>query len=289
MAVRLEGRPIAITGASSGIGAATAIECARAGMPVALLARRAERLEEVAAQVRELGGRAVCVPGSVESPADCERLIEACVGEFGSVYAVFANAGIGCERSVERMTEQELRRVFEVNFFGSLNAVRPALPRMIGAGEGHVLFCSSCLSKLAVPYHAAYCATKSCQEIFARSMRGELRPLGVHVSSVHPIGTRTEMYDGIDRDKPRGSRLSSGPDMFIQPASRVGRAVVWSLRRPNLFGGEAWTSLLGRVLFAGANAAPGLSERVMDRIVSGRMRRKEARQAQIQSEGDAGA
>ncbi len=277
MAIRLEDRPIAITGASSGIGAATAVECARAGMPVALLARRADRLEEVAARVRELGGRAVCVPGSVEDAGDCERLIEVCEHEFGSVYAVFANAGIGCEASVARMGEAEMRRVFEVNFFGSMNAVRPALVRMRARGEGHVLFCSSCLSKLAVPYHAAYCATKSCQEIFARSMRGELRPEGIHVSSVHPIGTRTEMYDGIDRDKPEGSRLAGGPDLFIQPASRVGRAVVWSMRHPTLFGREVWTSLPGRAVLGLAHAAPGISERVMDRIVSARMRRKESR------------
>lgn len=275
MAVNLEGRPIAITGASSGIGAATAVECARAGMPVAILARRADRLEEVAERVRALGGRAVCVPGSVEDTADCERLVEACEREFGSVYAVFANAGIGWEESVAQMSDADMRRVFEINFFGSMNTVRPALERMLKAGEGHVLFCSSCLSKIAIPYYAAYCSTKSCQEIFARAMRCELGGTGVRVSSVHPVGTRTELFDVIDRDSPRGSRLSGRPEAFVQPASRVGRAVVWRLRRPDALTGEVWSSLPGRVALGLAHAAPALSERVICRLVAGRLRRKE--------------
>jgi len=274
--VDIRGRAIAITGASSGIGAAAAVECARAGMGVALLARRADRLEEVAARVRALGGRAVCVPGSVERVEDCRRLVDECVREFGSIHAVFANAGIGYEGSFPEMSDEDLRRVFEVNFFGSINAARPAVERMRAQGSGHVLFCSSCLSKITLPYYGAYCATKACQEVFARTMRSELKGSGIHVSSVHPIGTRTELFDGLERDSPRGNRLSKGPDYFLQPAERVGRAVVWSLRHPHR---EVWTGLAVRVGFTIAHAAPGLTDRVVGALVAKRLRMGQPRSA----------
>ncbi|MEZ6242144.1 MAG: SDR family oxidoreductase [Phycisphaerales bacterium] len=267
--VDIRGKAIAITGASSGIGAATAVECARAGMDVALLARRADRLDEVAQRVRALGARAVCVPGSVEKAEDCERLIEACVQEFGSIHAVFANAGIGYEGSFAEMSDADLRRVFEINFFGSMNAVRPAIERMKAQGSGHVLFCSSCLSKITLPYYGAYCATKTCQEVFARTMRAELKGAGLRVSSVHPIGTKTELFDALEKGSPRGNRLSKGPDYFLQPAERVGRAVVWCLRHPQR---EVWTGLAVRVAFAVMHATPGLTDRVIGALVTKRLR-----------------
>src|SRR5437868_6360217 len=93
--IDLTGKPIAITGASSGIGLATALACARAGMPVALAARREDRLQEAVAKIRGEGGKAIAVRADVDSPQDCRALVERTVAELGSIYAVFANAGYG--------------------------------------------------------------------------------------------------------------------------------------------------------------------------------------------------
>ncbi|MFN4166646.1 MAG: SDR family NAD(P)-dependent oxidoreductase, partial [Ferrovibrio sp.] len=148
----LTGLPIAITGASSGIGAATALACARAGMPVALAARRIDRCEELAEQIRRQGGRAIAVEADVVDSAACQRLVDRTIEAFGSIYSLYANAGYGIESAVDATSDAELRRIFEVNFFGTMNAIRPALPHMKAARRGHILICSSCLAKIAVPY-----------------------------------------------------------------------------------------------------------------------------------------
>lgn len=267
MSIDLHDKPIAITGASSGIGRATAIACARAGMPVAVLARRAERLQELRDEIHAFGGRAVTLPGSVENPADCLALIERTQSAFGSIYAVFANAGYSLEEPAVDMTEQAIRRMFEVNFWGSLNVVRPALAAMRSAGSGHVLFCSSCLSKITMPAYGCYSATKACQDHFARSMRLELRGSGVFVSSVHPIGTRTELFDKkISAEGEVTSVPNHAPDWLMQSPERVARAVVRCLRKPR---GEVWTSTPTRLAFSLATLCPGLADRVLARAFRG--------------------
>jgi len=257
MTVDLTGKPICITGASSGIGAATAIACARAGMPVALMARRAEKLETVAARIREIGGTALVQPGDVNSPEDCLALLDRAESEFGPVYAAFANAGYGIETEAWSQPEQSIRDMFETNFYGSLNLVRPALKRFVDRGAGHALLCASCLSKLAVPHYAAYSASKAAQDHFARAIRHELAPRGVAVSSVHPIGTDTEFFDTAaqNSDNPRLlPKIRTG----LQPPSKVADAIVRQLRRGR--GGEVWTSLPARTLFGLANTFPALAD-----------------------------
>jgi short-subunit dehydrogenase len=267
--VDLTGKPIAITGASSGIGRATAIACARAGMPVAVGARRADRLQELVAEITAFGGRAIAVPTDVANPADCRRLIDATVESYGSIYAVFANAGYAFEKPVIESSDAELRAIFETNFWGTLSTIRPALERMLPVRSGHVLICSSVLSKLAVPFHAAYSATKACQDHFARALRAELRGTGVHISSVHPIGTRTELFQ--ESEARSGGRLAPRtPDALKQPPERVARAVVRCLRRPK---GEVWTSLPARLAAGLSVAFPNLTDFVIDRMADRAKRR----------------
>jgi NAD(P)-dependent dehydrogenase (short-subunit alcohol dehydrogenase family) len=265
VAIDLRGRPIAITGASSGIGRATALACAAAGMPVAVLARRAERLAEVCGQIERGGGRAIAVPGSVEDPADNERLVARTVESFGSIYAVFANAGYSVEAACTDMPVEEIRRMFEVNFFGSLDVVRAALAPMRAAGRGHALFCSSSLSKITMARYGCYSATKACQDMFARSMRLELRGTGVFVSSVHPIGTRTELFAAKGGDAGESAGVPNHtPGWLMQPPERVARAVVGCLRRPR---GEVWTSGLARAAIGLGVMMPGVADRVLGRMV----------------------
>ncbi len=268
--IDLRNRPIAITGASSGIGAASAFACAKRGMPVALMARRADKLETIAKTIADAGGRAIVVPGSVDDPEACERLIDETVSAFGSIYSVFANAGYGVEIPSCDISDADLRDIFEVNFFGSLNVTRPALEHMRRAGEGHLMFCSSCLSKISLSYYGAYSATKACQDHFARSMRLELRTKGIAVSSVHPIGTRTEFFDSAAA---RGGDLKIAdqkPNMFMQSPERVARAVVKRLRKGR--GGEIWTSLPVRTALGVSVMFPGITDRTLAFLLTKRER-----------------
>ncbi|HVU63751.1 MAG TPA: SDR family NAD(P)-dependent oxidoreductase [Phycisphaerales bacterium] len=272
MSIDLSGRPIAITGASSGIGAATAIACARAGMPVALGARRTDKLDAIAAQIRAAGGRALTLAADVTRPEDCKALVDACVREFGSIYAVYANAGYGEESALHLMPDERVRAMFETNFFGSLNVIRPALEHMLrnpgppSQPRGHILWCSSCLARMSLPNYSIYCATKASQAHAATAMRHELRPQGVHVSSVHPIGTRTEFFEQVQR-RAGGERTTiTLPRHFYQTPEFVAKKTVQCLRRPR---GEVWTGLSGvsvRTAMALAAMFPGMADWALARI-----------------------
>lgn len=284
MPIELGGKPIVITGASSGIGAATAIACAAAGMPVALGARRQDRLNEVVEVIRKRGGRAVAVETDVTNPASCAALIDAAVREFGSLYAVYANAGYGDEVAVDAMSDERMRAIFETNFFGTLNTIRPALPhlrRNPGPHRGHVLICSSCLARMAIPYYGAYSATKAAQAHIGRAMMFELEPEGIHVSTVHPIGTRTELFDLIAvRSAQNGGAaqiIAHTPDRFMQTPEYVANKTLACLRRPRA---EVWTGFRGGFVRFGTAVctfAPWMGDWVLRGMVKRRL--AEARKA----------
>ncbi len=265
--ILLDERSILITGASSGIGAATAVACAKRGMAVALVARRAEKLEELGELIRSTGGRAVEVACDVADAAACEEAVERTREAFGGVYAVFANAGYGYEAPAIEETDERLRRIFEVNFFGSTNIIRPSLALMREAGEGHVLLCSSILSKFTLPHYSAYSATKAAQDHLGRALRFELKGSGIYCSTVHPVSTQTEFFDGV-RERSEIPRKQKAERKWPKPqtSERVAAAVVDTLVSPK---GEVWTSFTGRMAAALVTACPGLGDRLLLRA-SGR-------------------
>lgn len=254
MTIDLRGLPIAITGASSGIGLATALACARVGMPVVLAARRIDRLDSGVKQITSAGGRAIAVPCDVTNPEDCERLMHAAEDAFGPLYSVFANAGYGIEGPVLDVPDDAMRSIFETNFYGTLHTIRPAMKRFLARKRGHVLICSSCVSKAGIPYLSAYSATKAAQDHIGRALRVEVAQSGVHVSTVHPIGTDTEFSEVVTK-KSTGPRRARAPKAFRQTSEQVAEAVVRCLRRPK---GEVWTSIPAKVVAAISVVTPGI-------------------------------
>lgn len=262
MPIDLRDKPIIITGASSGIGRAAAIACARAGMPVLLNARRHERLDELAREIQADGGRAKPHAADVAEEGVNESLVENCVSTFGSVYAVLANAGFGFEAPTHALDEARLRRIFEVNFFATMRLIHAAVPPMLDARAGHVLVTSSCIGKLPVPYFGAYCATKASQWHMTAALRWELASRGIHASSVHPVGTKTEFFDRareMSKPPPHGGATLAdhSPQWLMQRSETVAKAIVNCLRRPK---DEVWPAAARFVQFgmAFANAFPRL-------------------------------
>ncbi|CAN5855243.1 SDR family oxidoreductase [soil metagenome] len=282
MAIDLRGKVIAISGASSGIGAATAIECARAGMKVALGARRLERLQTLAERIRRDGGEALAVQLDVADAPACVAFIAQTVEMFGGLHAVFANAGYGVEQSMIEMPEAELRQIFEVNFFGSLNLVRPAVKHMLaqpapahGARRGHVLICSSCLAKMTIPFYGAYSATKAAQHHVGQALRLELEPKGIAVTTVHPISTESEFFDAVKRVSGTESLSHSSPGIMTQTPAFVGKRVVARLKRPRP---ELWPGVRGVMVRTGMSLSallPGTTDFVLRGMVKRRFRREE--------------
>jgi short-subunit dehydrogenase len=278
---------IIITGASSGIGAATARACARAGMDVVLAARRVDKLDAVAEEVRGLGRKALTVACDVTVDADVAALYERAWETFGRIDAVFANAGYGLFGTVMETDLQTHRDIFETNYYGTLRTIREAVPYLKktdanhpagdpgpgnpesgnpGAGLSHILICSSVASEIGVPKFGAYCATKAAQDSVAGAMRGELVDQGIVVSSVHPIGTKTEFGERArefslhEREAERGST----PKALSQTADHVAKRIVRCLARPRP---EVWPSPVSRFAVAAATACPRFGAWVMKRYM----------------------
>lgn len=260
--VELEGKPIIVTGASSGIGQAAAISCARVGMPVALFARSADKLESVKEQIERDGGKAIAVVGAVEDVDANSELIAKAEEAFGDVYGAIANAGYGIEAECASMDIEQIREIFEVNFYGSLNLVQPMVAQFRQRGVGHAMMISSGLSKIGLPYYGAYCATKAAQDHFCRAMRLELAGSGVMVSSVHPVLTKTQFHASAGARSEGGLKI--GRSARMQSAETVSDAIVRCLHKPK---GEVWTSWPSRIGLGISVMMPGVTDWALGRMV----------------------
>jgi short-subunit dehydrogenase len=260
----LAGRVAAITGASAGIGRATAIHLASRGMAVALLARRADRLADVARAIESAGGRARAIPGDVTREEDHAAFVEAAVRAFGRLDVMICNAGIGFHGAIDDTAADVMRRLIDVNVLGTFFASRAALPVFRRQGHGHLVIVSSIVGQRGIGFMSGYSATKAAQVGFAESLRAELRGTGIHVSVVFPISTVTEFLDAMRRDF--GHAVSGlGPK---QTADDVARAIADCLERPRA---EVYPHLVSRGLVLLNAIAPGLTDRVVQKY--GRRRR----------------
>src|SRR5262245_43328598 len=143
MGADLKDRVVIITGASSGIGAATAVACGRNGMAVVLASRNERRLRAVAQAVAEAGGKALVVPTDVCDPEQIEELTRKSIAHFDRIDVLVANAGLGYPRPVQLATDADLRSIVAVNLLGAIRSVRSVLPSMLHRGAGHVIVVTS--------------------------------------------------------------------------------------------------------------------------------------------------
>lgn len=264
----LRGGVAVITGASSGIGAATAVACGREGMRLALGARRTDRLERVAAEVRAAGGEARVVPTDVRDEAAVRALVDGTVSAWGRLDVLVNNAGVGMLAPVARTSAAEFDAIMRVNFLGAVHGVLAALPHMQRQRGGHIVNVASVLGKRASPFRAAYVASKFALVGFSEALRMELRGEGIHVTAVCPIGTATEFHEA--QENRLGVSGRGGP---IQSAEHVARGIVRALRRPRA---EVHPYPPARLLFLMNDLAPGLVDRLM-MALSPRVRAHDAR------------
>lgn len=265
----LTDRVIVITGGSSGIGATTAVMCAREGMDVVLAARREPQLKEVAQRIEALGRRALTVVCDVNRDEDVTELMRRAVDHFGRLDVLFANAGYGLFSSILDTSDAQMRAIFETNYFGTLRCIRAAVPIMLGdqanggggngqvsvGDRGHILICSSAVSEIGLPLNGAYCATKAAQDSIGGALRAELHEQGITVSTIHPVGTRTDFFD-IAGDP----SASNTPDSFMQDPERVAGAIVKCLHKPKP---EVWPHWPTRLGMAICTALPGVTASAM--------------------------
>ncbi len=186
-------RVAAITGASRGIGRAVALEIARRGTKVALLATREDLLRELAAEISATGGTALPVRCDVRSRDEVRRSLAAAAEALGPVDLLIASAGIGRPVPARAFDAGEAEEMYRVNVLGMLYAIEAVLPGMIAARAGRIVGLSSLASYRGFGDSATYCATKAAVNLQLEGLRVELRPLGIGVTTILPGFVRTDM------------------------------------------------------------------------------------------------
>jgi NADP-dependent 3-hydroxy acid dehydrogenase YdfG len=196
----LQGRVCVVTGASSGIGEATALRLAKAGASVALAARRSERLDDLVQRIEGDGGSAVAVPTDVADEDQARALIDRTKSELGRLDVLVNNAGVMLVGPVEGADTTDWRRMVDINVMGLLYCTHAALPVMREQGSGHIVNISSVAGRTAIAGAAVYNATKWGVCGFSEALRQEALHSGVRVTLVEPGVVSTELPDHITHE-----------------------------------------------------------------------------------------
>jgi NADP-dependent 3-hydroxy acid dehydrogenase YdfG len=213
-------RTVLITGASSGIGRALAIECAGRGARVALAARRAEELERTRALIRDKGSDGIILPLDVTDAAAVHEAVTRAARELGSLEMVIANAGFGGLTPATTMQWPEVGPMLRTNIDGAMATLVAALPIMTAQRHGHLVGVSSLAGRRALPEAAAYSATKAALSAFLESLRLDLAPLGIRVTDVQPGFVHTP-----------GTANAPNPMPFVWPVEKAARVIMRRLER----------------------------------------------------------
>jgi NADP-dependent 3-hydroxy acid dehydrogenase YdfG len=253
-------RVIAITGASAGIGRATALRLARDGASVAICARRADRLEAVAAEIVKAGGQALPIVADVTSETDMTMFVAKTVERFGRLDVMMCNAGFGIYGAIDDITPDQMKKLMDINYFGTYYAARAALAVFRRQQRGHIVIVSSIAGKRGVPFMGAYSATKFAQIGMAECLRSELYGSDIHVSVLCPISTSTEFTEVMTHETGGKVLGSLGPK---QSAEEVAEAVAQAIEDPVP---EIYPYFRARGLVLLNAIAPGFCDRLVQKF-----------------------
>jgi short-subunit dehydrogenase len=200
------GQVVIVTGASAGIGRCLALQLADRGAKVVLAARRADRLEQIAAECVERGGEALSIPMDVSDEAQCKALVERTIARFGKLDMLINNAGLAASARLDEFPDLHLfKHTMDINFYGAVYCSYYALPHL-KQSKGRIVAISSLGGKAAIPYNTPYISSKYAMHGFFDSLRMELQQDGVSISLICPYWVVSEFHEAqLDRHgKPRG-------------------------------------------------------------------------------------
>lgn len=220
--MNLHNRSIILTGAGSGIGRALALQLAEQAPRLTLVGRRAEPLEEVAAQVRERGGQALVVPIDLTAPGAPTAVLDAAHQQFGGTDVVVNNAGNVRAGRLEAIEEAEVLAQIALNLSAPILLTRAALPALRASGSGLVVNISSGIGLIGMPFYATYAATKAGIAHFGEALRRELHGEGVHVLNVYPGATSTPMMASSRAGSEHGFDYESPEDVAAATIAGIG-------------------------------------------------------------------
>ncbi len=251
---------VVVTGGSAGVGRAVALEFARRGAAVALLARGVERLEDARREVESVGTRGLAIPTDVADPDAVERAATLTEERLGPIDVWINSAMTSVFSPVRELTADEVRRVTEVTYLGSVHGILSALRRMRPRSRGSIVQVGSALAYRAIPLQSAYCGSKFAIRGFVDSLRTELlhEGSGVRLTSVHLPAVNTPQFGWVRTRLPRHPQ----PVPPIYQPEVAARAIVWAsdhARREVWVGGPTVATILGN------RVVPGLLDRYLAR------------------------
>ena len=226
MTTRLADKVALITGASAGIGYATARALAREGANVVVTARREERLQQLVREIEALGARSVYIVGDAATEATARASVDRALSEFGRIDILINNAGVGNYKNLIDTSAEEYDQIMDVNMRSTFLFTRHVVPVMQKQQQGLILLVSSMAGLYGFPGQAVYCASKFAQVGFAQALDKELRTYGIKVGSVCPGGVKTEFAIGKGRTE-EGVANSSMLD-----AEDVAQAITFACTQP---------------------------------------------------------
>ncbi len=231
MDVDLSGKVVAVTGASSGIGQATALACAAAGASVALAARRTDRIAAVAEEISAQGGRAIAVTTDVSVESEARAFVQTAHDDLGRLDVLVNNAGVMLLGPIEDAPTDEWRRMIDANVYGVLYCTHAALPLMRAQGSGHIVNVSSVAGRVARAGSGVYNLTKFGIGAFSESLRQEGVGIGVRVTTIEPGAVATELPSHLRPEvlEQMGKRFAG-----VQPlqAEDIANAILYAIGQP---------------------------------------------------------
>jgi len=261
--MRIEGARVIVTGASSGIGRATARALVRAGAQVVLASRQRERLEELA---QELEGRPLVVPTDVREASSVRAMVAEAVAALGGVDVLINNAGVGLDASLAEGNVDNMRYVLDVNLLGAVHCIQAVVPHMRAQGRGIIVNVSSVAGRLAMPYGAIYSATKAALAALSTAMRVELAPEGIKVVAVFPGYTATPFRQHSIKEV---ELPPPSPLLRPVPAEAVARRILRAIQREER---QAYVSRADRLAVLLGDLFPGLVDLGLRRLWLGSRR-----------------
>lgn len=225
----LENKVVVVTGGSAGLGEQICYEAAKRGAIVVICARRSQLINKVKEECMALSGKpAYAFQLDIADPESVENLVASIRQKVGKVDILVNNAGFGVFQEFTEMPTETIRSMFEVNVLGMIVLTQQIALEMVDQGSGHIINVASMAGKIATPKTAVYSATKFAVLGFSNALRLELKPLGIHVTTVNPGPIETAFFDQAD---PSGSYLASLGTFVLDP-TKLAKTIVKAMIRP---------------------------------------------------------
>ncbi|MCO6452385.1 MAG: SDR family oxidoreductase [Caldilineales bacterium] len=259
--MNLENRTILVTGASRGIGAATARAFADFPVRLALLARSMDRLQTLATELSARPGVEVLpLAADVTQPAQVTQAVQTITEAWGNVDILVNNAGVGMRSPVGEIDTDLARQLFETNYWGAIHCIEAVLPGMRSQRNGLIINISSIIGKRAMPNAAIYCGSKFALNALSESMRLELQPHNIRVTTFCPGVTATDM---AEFELTGDGRRHSQNRMKRTPVQVTANAIVRAVQREPR---DAYATFFDRIFALAATLTPGLMDRMLARF-----------------------